>query len=553
MVSKNGVWFTPLADLTDSGKPQVLRFITDTELPATATSPTTANFIAYNLNQCLHTHRACQEYQTRLASSMGGGWPARILRIDSMSRKLQLIDFDPSMASRYTALSYCWGDTEKQLRATSGTLSSLSAGVDISCLPQTLRDAVSVTTSLRTDLIWIDSLCIVQDNTDDWNREAGKMSVVYALALVTIIASSASACDTGFLDHEREGSIHLADVEVEGQTTELRSRLLYDWGHHRGGSQSTEHHSRIWVDPVDTRAWTLQERLLSARFITYTSGEVQWGCRTLNACECGQNLYGKLYHKSQDVENLWFSTLQEYLCRNLTKQTDKLTAIAGIARMTSSAFPGAQYVAGIWITQPTLSRLTVTGLLWYRQFIFSDTKELPTTYTAPSFSWASVIGEVFYLRRESFSPSKAFEEVNFPSRIVEVGKTLESSDPFGRVSVAYLQMAGPVLGGTITSTSRYWTPYQIRVDRVHGNNSSGNFDAKLEKVQLPDGSFTVRRSPWPADDKTPKWNSKARKKGDTPEPDWDGEIEVRLLPLMIEKRNRLGTLHLSFLSRDTSH
>lgn len=506
------------------GEPQVLRFITDTELPATASSPITTNFIAYNLNQCLHTHSACQKYQARLASSLGGGWPMRVLRINSMDQKIQLIDFDPAMASRYTALSYCWGDTSKQFKATSETLPSLIAGVDVTCLPQTLRDAVSVTTSLGTNLIWIDSMCIVQDDINDWNREAGKMSAVYALALVTIIASSASACDKGFLDNKRRSSIHLADVKVAGQTTELRARLLHDWGHHRGGRHSSDNDRQMWVDPVDTRAWTLQERLLSARYITYTSGEVQWGCRTLNACECRQRLYGDLYKEARDPEDFWFDTVQEYLTRNLTNQTDKVTAIAGIGRMTASSFPSAQYVAGIWTTQLTMSQLAVRGLLWFRN-PFSKIKLMPTTYTAPSFSWASIIGDVYHPGADTF------ENTTFTSRIVEVGRELESSDPFGRVSVAYLRLAGPVLRGKLISTPQFWTPYEVGVElETRGWHATGDFDARLTKVQLPDGGFTVKRSPWPADGETPKTDDH-----------WSDEIDIRLLPLRVLKRNYLGT------------
>jgi hypothetical protein len=105
-------------------------------------------------------------------------WPSRILQVADL---ITLVDFDAaSMAGNFTALSYCWGDkagleTRPPLTATAKTLPSLQSGISASDLPQTLREAVELCSRLRIRWIWIDSLCIVQDDPHDWEVEAQKM------------------------------------------------------------------------------------------------------------------------------------------------------------------------------------------------------------------------------------------------------------------------------------------------------------------------------------------------------------------------------------------
>lgn len=73
------------------------------------------------------------------------------------------------------------------------------AGFQVSSLPLTLRDAIRVTRALNIPFLWIDSLCIVQDDTEDWKREASKMESVYSNAEITIAATCANSSWDGFL------------------------------------------------------------------------------------------------------------------------------------------------------------------------------------------------------------------------------------------------------------------------------------------------------------------------------------------------------------------
>lgn len=367
------------------------------------------NFIAYNLNACLHGHTACQKYQTKMAANISGNWPSRMLEIDVNTKKIRLVGFNPVVHSRYVALSYCWGDQKGQLVSKKSTLAGLLAGISVSNLPGTLKDAVTVTSRLGLKHIWIDSICIIQDDPNDWKQEAGKMSTVYAQSLVTIIASSANSCSEGFLDQKRAPSVEVGRVVVHDRQAEIRARVIYDWGHHRGGPQSHDDARLQWMDPVDSRAWTLQERVLSGRYINFTSGEVQWGCISSRDCECGQPLYGQMYDSLPDGKK-WFRIVEEYCTRNMTKATDKLVAIAGIARGMETVLREQWYVAGLWLST-TWTPLTVKSLLWQRR-INSPLTTFSSEYISPSFSWASHRGEPAHLEEASFAGC------SFPSQIV---------------------------------------------------------------------------------------------------------------------------------------
>lgn len=62
-----------------------------------------------------------------------------------------------------------------QKLTTENMKSFLDKGLLISQLPQLYRDAIRAAKELGQRYLWIDSLCIVQDNKEDWLREAGRM------------------------------------------------------------------------------------------------------------------------------------------------------------------------------------------------------------------------------------------------------------------------------------------------------------------------------------------------------------------------------------------
>jgi hypothetical protein len=129
-------------------------------------------------------------------------------------------------------------------------------------------------------MLWIDSLCIIQDDANDWDKESQKMGDAYQNAFVTIISVSTHSCHESFLSNMRQDSVALArsgpgDVCIKARRSVAR-------GHHLRFNESYSE-----VDSIDGRAWTLQERVLSNRAVVFTGAEVQWQCRASKTCECG--------------------------------------------------------------------------------------------------------------------------------------------------------------------------------------------------------------------------------------------------------------------------
>ncbi|KAF5527216.1 hypothetical protein CGCA056_v000341 [Colletotrichum aenigma] len=111
---------------------------------------------------------------------------------------LQNIDGD----QRYVALSYCWGPPEKaklQLTTQTSTLDDRLRQIPFSTFPKTHQDAIRLCVFLGVRYVWIDSLCIVQDDKSDWEREAQQMGSVYANAFLTVCAAQGDSCLDGFL------------------------------------------------------------------------------------------------------------------------------------------------------------------------------------------------------------------------------------------------------------------------------------------------------------------------------------------------------------------
>jgi hypothetical protein len=95
---------------------------------------------------------------------------------------------DISSGQPFATLSHCWG-TSYMPKADRSNLHQLVAGIDSSYFMKTFLEAISITRKLGLRYLWIDSLCIIQDDKDDWNNEASLMSLVYRYCFINIAAT----------------------------------------------------------------------------------------------------------------------------------------------------------------------------------------------------------------------------------------------------------------------------------------------------------------------------------------------------------------------------
>ena len=225
------------------------------------------------LRRCEDTHW-CNRY-----AGAGGFLPTRLLFVGDTNSQ-DILYLKPTIGMervKYIALSHRWGTpsvNEKSMYCTTtDNIDHRLEGFSISELPKTFQDAIRVTKELDVQYLWIDSLSIIQegDNGEDWRKESQLMETVFSSAYCTIAATSAKDMKDGFLDRE-ESPEYLHVRSISGQQ-------LYVCA----GSDDFE--SDVERAELNTRAWVMQERILSPRTIHFSANLMYWECGAGIFCE----------------------------------------------------------------------------------------------------------------------------------------------------------------------------------------------------------------------------------------------------------------------------
>jgi len=173
-------------------------------------SPSPTALISINkirgwIDHCRSSHAHCATIQA--AEDAGKAtFPARLIELNHNGTSNARLS-SPSHRVPYVALTHCWG-TSVQSTTTTENLRLRQQQLDVSDLVQTIQDAVSMTLALKFDYLWIDSICIVQDDRREWAIESMKMADIYSEAELVIAATSTTDCANGFL-HTRHTPISL--------------------------------------------------------------------------------------------------------------------------------------------------------------------------------------------------------------------------------------------------------------------------------------------------------------------------------------------------------
>lgn len=197
------------------------------------------------------------------------------------------------------------------------------------------------------------------------------------------------------------------------------------------------------------RAWTLQEKLLSMRLISFSANEVQWACKSLKTCECNQDIAGALSEISPSIFQLndnieayvfWQTQVMAYTTRRLTCPDDKLPALSGAASRIHQV-TGSEYFAGLWVAN------FMHDLSWERMEggeSHDPPWVLPSSYRIPSFSWASVEGAIFY--------SNEIRPLDFRNHAIVVEKLIKlpGENCFRQVEYASITICGLVFPASVS-------------------------------------------------------------------------------------------------------
>ncbi|RGP61350.1 hypothetical protein FLONG3_10584 [Fusarium longipes] len=313
--------------------------------------------------------------------------PGRLIHIrDRFCNTLCLENTKGTHLVSYAALSYCWGDAgQNKFKTEKETLALREQGFDLIQLPKTLQDAVKVTRSLGLHYLWVDALCIIQDSEADKNKEISKMWQIYQNATIVISAAKSSHADQGFL-HERDLVSHYLSTwaipwyEVDDEGNRSEDIAFYAEGDIR----------RFRLEPIDLRAWTLQEHTLANRVLRFGSSQMVWRCAHGYKVDGGSNEEEPTAEFStiDEVEAFyeWKNIVEEFTARSITKAADRLSALAAIAADYAErhSIRSDQYLAGLWT--PWLAM----GLLWHIKDVHGQAT-CPDILTvedrSPTWSW----------------------------------------------------------------------------------------------------------------------------------------------------------------------
>lgn len=369
-----------------------------------------------------------------------GNWsdfelPTRLLEIRSSIRLRRGCEL-PS-ETKYATLSHCWGEGGVAFKLTKATLREFSDTIDQRSLPKTFEDAIIIARHLGINYLWIDALCIIQDDPVDWTSESLKMSDVYGNSFITIAASEAQNGTEGCLHPETHKFERIFAKTKSwkkefdaafppppqkqqlgigfGMQNQPNAGMGMGFGLQAQPGKKTELKpcredqivevlspdilsDSITNSVLAQRGWALQERLLSPRILYFSRNQLVFECNDKIRCESFPDGI-PWFIREVDLFRIykikefcstgphWARLVEQYTECTLTDPRDILVAVSGMIRKAQEQ-RGDVCIAGIW------RKNCEQELLWYRS---STTQGNPNLYTAPTWSWASSSGPVVFM------------------------------------------------------------------------------------------------------------------------------------------------------------
>ncbi|KAH8592380.1 heterokaryon incompatibility protein-domain-containing protein [Bisporella sp. PMI_857] len=412
------------------------------------------------VNRCIEAHSGCKHQSILTERRL----PTRLVWVSpSENGPLRLCETSQLPPdTNYMTLSHCWGKKEF-LTLTSENIDKFRAGIQFTDLAKTFQDAVTITRFMRIEYIWIDSLCIIQDSLKDWEKESLLMRDVYSNSFCNIAAAHARNGDGGCF----------VDRTLPAPPIRVTIPLSFGWDNHFNPGIYESRDSNLWADEIkqsvlQKRGWVFQECILAPRILYFASTQIFFSCK-IRLCELYPETLGFFQqpNKRETAEDisqigfwaqirsafadqllsrrqlramlLWSSMVQIYTKRDLTRESDRLVAISGLAHSFQPVF-GCRYLAGLWEDHLILQ------LLWMSRGESTRTE----SYQAPSWSWASRTGQVTMytnmameiaigMQLPSNHHTEFDEELAF---VVDVETATANNDPMSPVTSGYLRMKG---------------------------------------------------------------------------------------------------------------
>ncbi|KAK4448459.1 heterokaryon incompatibility protein-domain-containing protein [Podospora aff. communis PSN243] len=378
------------------------------------------DFMQNAINLCCTSHGCSMQHESAFL-------PTRLLDVGVTPQDTPALVITATCRetiTKYATLSYCWGpeeDAKLQLQTTVSTLEDRLIGIPVNTMSPVMRDAVDVCRALSIRHLWIDSICIIQDQDGDavdWDHESQLMGKIFLNSHVTICAVSSASCQQGFLNrvlrrlpipYKSRVNPHIAGTYWIGSSHQSPDPFEND----------------VFDSPWSRRGWVFQEQKLSSRILFFGERMIHFRCSNVTQSENGfgesyfgyEHLPGRLEHlrtgkwnpadDGPDPLAFFRGWMGVYAESRLKFKSDRLPAVAGLAQLQLEHLrPGDEYLAGIWKSELS------SALLWSPCLPQQDFREVvsarqpSSAKIAPSWSWACQdkyyeedVGS-FYLRRD---------------------------------------------------------------------------------------------------------------------------------------------------------
>ncbi|KAF2654018.1 HET-domain-containing protein, partial [Lophiostoma macrostomum CBS 122681] len=317
----------------------------------------------------------------------------------------------------YVALSYCWGGDQKHKTTRQHMPTRTIASSE---LPKTIQDAVHVAWELGQKYLWVDSMCLIQDDEEDKAREMAQMPQIYNSAVVTILAASAERASDGFLHPRPEPQVFQFSMQVGNEKAEVYGLEADDFG---------------FPTPLDRRGWCLQERVLSNRILVFDRRHIRFKCTCARApgrvhtdgwtsqAEGRSDFDSLIISKKESLRDIWNPIVEDYSQRQFTIASDRVVAISGVAARLASQV-NDMYLAGHW------SSSLPHDLLWQRKWDGATCR----LFDGPTWSWTVAAGTVKLFKESTDTHSQERIAVFCDAKI----ELQHEAAPYGAVKQAIL-------------------------------------------------------------------------------------------------------------------
>lgn len=363
-----------------------------------------------------------------------------VLDVSSLDRDGRIRLYVPGHqhVGEYIALSYCWGGPQKILTTKMNRAAHIEQGIELARLPLTIAQAAQITARLGIQYLWVDALCIVQDDDATKAAEIERMGDIYSNATAVLLAGAqARTADDGFPNHFDDVAVVSFPAGPAGETVPV--------------CLASEFQEASFLD---TRGWTFQERHLASRTLEFGGSQGA----SLSCVEAFVRFTGDAWEPDglalaeknsarASRAGLWHAILEQYSVRQLTFAADRLPALAGYARMYAQG--SDVYLAGLWKSQ------IIDDLMWRSGCAALGRKLDLGKYQSPGWSWISV------LDHEIDSPRQG---ANFVTNNLRHRLRLAGSDDGDAATASLISHSirlvdadapfGRVLGGSVTLRAR---------------------------------------------------------------------------------------------------